>query len=478
MDSASISFVLFGLGAALLSNFRSSAAWRTGVLLAASLVFVFLLDKNPLALLPLAGFLALGYAGMKLGGRGQSRVVTVVVLTTVFAYIWLKKYAFLPSGSFLSFPYLTLGLSYIFFRVLHLAIDAGDSSAIRKVGPVAYLAYTLNFTTLISGPIQRYEDFAADQLAAAPPPLDVPAVGMQAERLVRGFFKVNVLATLINMVRLDALARLTEALPASARIWSALVVTADYPLFLYANFSGYIDIVIAIARLMRLRLPENFDRPFSATSFIDFWNRWHITLSAWLKTYVYNPLLVFLMRRIPAPAMEPFLGVFSFFVTFFLIGIWHGRTSEFAIFGLLQGGGVAVNKLWQILLTRGLGRKRYRELARNRAYEVLGRGLTFTWFAFTLYWFWAGWRDINSVFASISAADWLVVWIELWLLASAVLESWEWLREMLLGVGTGGQPALLSRYARVAWSSAMALAAFVLLGLLSGTSPEIVYKAF
>ncbi len=71
-----------------------------------------------------------------------------------------------------------------------------------------------------------------------------------------------------------------------------------YPLFLYANFSGYIDIVIALARLMRMRLPENFDRPFAASSVLDFWNQWHMTLSNWLKTYVYNPLLMALMRRI------------------------------------------------------------------------------------------------------------------------------------------------------------------------------------
>ena len=111
------------------------------------------------------------------------------------------------------------------------------------------------------------------------------------------------------------------------------------PVFLYSNFSGYIDIVIALARLMRVRLPENFDRPFSASSVLDFWNRWHITLSNWLKTYVYNPLLMALMRRILILIVEPFLGVFSFFVTFFLIGLWHGRTSEFVFFGVLTGAG-------------------------------------------------------------------------------------------------------------------------------------------
>jgi len=164
-----------------------------------------------------------------------------------------------------------------------------------------------------------------------------------------------------------------------------------YPIFLYCNFSGYIDIIIAIARLMRLQLPENFNRPFSSTSFIDFWNRWHITLSTWLKTYVYNPLMVTLMRHCDSVELEPHLGVACFFVTFFLIGLWHGRTSEFLFFGLLQGGGVAINKLWQIYIAKALGRKRYKEVARKHLYAIFSRGLTYTWFSFTLFWFWGEW---------------------------------------------------------------------------------------
>jgi D-alanyl-lipoteichoic acid acyltransferase DltB (MBOAT superfamily) len=84
-------------------------------------------------------------------------------------------------------------------------------------------------------------------------------------------------------------------------LFAAAKVAVAYPFFLYSNFSGYIDIVIviviALSRLMRVRLPENFDRPFSASSFLDFWSRWRITLSSWLKTYIYNPLLVALISR-------------------------------------------------------------------------------------------------------------------------------------------------------------------------------------
>jgi hypothetical protein len=229
---------------------------------------------------------------------------------------------------------------------------------------------------------------------------------------------------------------------------------------------------------MRVRLPENFDRPFSASSFIDFWNRWHITLSTWFKTYVYNPLLMALMRRISSLALQPFLGVFCFFVAFFLIGVWHGRTSEFVFFGLLQGGGVAINKLWQLGMAKAMGRKGYKALANNEVYNAFARGLTFSWFAFTFFWFWADWKIIDKVFTGIGVAQWLGVWLAIWLCATVVLSAWEWLRAALLSIRTAEGPVLTSRYARVVYASALGLAAIVITVLLNQPAPDIVYKAF
>ncbi len=478
MDSASYLFVGFGLAVALVSNFSRSRVWRSVVLLLASIVFLGILAHEPMILLPLLGFLLLGYGGLMLLERGWSRSLVWSILAVILSYIWLKKYAFLPESSFLRFPYFTLGLSYIFFRVLHLLIETGDADEKRHIGPGNYLLYALNFTTLVSGPIQRYDEFARDQFAEQPIPLGARVIGLQLERIVRGFFKVNVLAMLFDMVRVDALAQMFEPLPAPVKMIAAFKLAVVYPLFLYANFSGYIDIVIALARLMRVRLPENFNRPFSASSFLDFWNRWHMTLSNWLKTYVYNPMLLALMRRISSRALEPFLGVFSFFVTFFLIGLWHGRTSEFMIFGVLQGGGVSINKLWQLGLARSMGRKGYRSLAANPVYVALGRGMTFSWFAFTLLWFWCDWKQIHAIFASLSLVQWLGVWLAAWLVAAAVLTIWEWLRAVLLSIRTAEGPVLTSRYARVVYVSALGLVAFVITILLQQPAPGIVYKAF
>ena len=130
----------------------------------------------------------------------------------------------------------------------------------------------------------------------------------------------------------------------------AIATVAVYPLYIYCNFSGYIDIVIGIARFLRIQLPENFNRPFSSQNYMIFWSRWHITLSTWFQIYVYGPLCYWTLRRWRSPATEALLNVFAFFLTFFLVGLWHGQTSSFMFFGLLLGLGVSVTKLYQVLM--------------------------------------------------------------------------------------------------------------------------------
>lgn len=478
LDGASAALILFGLIVAALINLRRTPAWRLAVLLVASIAFVLLIEPRPLALLPLAGFLAAGYGGIVAVRSGVRHGGMAAVIGIVALFAWLKQYSFLPAGSFLSFPYLALGLSYIFFRVLHLVIEAGREGPARRIGPIHYLAYTLNFTTLVSGPIQRYEQFGRQIDAAVPPALDPAIVGRQIERIILGFFKVNVLALLFSMVQVDALAELARSGTQPDRMAAGWRLIAAYPFFLYCNFSGYIDIVIGLARLMRLELPENFDRPFSATSFLDFWNRWHITLSTWLKTYVYNPLLITLMRRFPDPRLEQGFGIGCFFVTFFLIGVWHGRTSEYVFFGILQGGGVALNKLWQVWLAARLGKKRYRALAARPAYAAVARGLTFAWFATSLIWFWADWRQVESGLAALAAGRWMLVLLALWIVATGVLAAWEAARAALIGIVVGGAPLLAHRYVRTMACTLLAAIAFLMTAVLSQPAPGIVYRTF
>jgi len=479
MGCASLQFLGFALAVAIIFNLRDSVAWRQGVLLFASLLFLAFFSLNPVSWLPLAAFLGFGFISLRRMQNGRKRGAFVPLLVSgIAAFVWLKKYSFVPAPLFLQFSYVTLGLSYIFFRVLHLIIDAKDGNIPEKVSLTSYLNYTLNFTTLISGPIQRYQDFAEMQLAPVPLKLDIVIAGQALERIVIGFFKVNVLSLFLSMARMDALGGLSYSQTLSERVVNGIVIAASYPFYLYCNFSGYIDIVIGIARFLRIELPENFNRPFSSDNFMNFWSRWHITLSEWLKTYVYNPLLIGLMRRYSSPKIEPFLGVFAFFVTFFLVGVWHGQTSVFLFFGLLQGLGVSVTKLYQVLMSKQLGKKRYKALANNPIYNVFARGLTFTWFTFTLLWFWSNWKQLGTITDHLGWPAIALTWIVIFVGSSVLLAAWESARTWLMSFEWDSGPFLLSRYVRTVWGTALVVLAVAAVMLSNAPAPEIVYKAF
>ena len=325
MGSASFQFLAYALAVVIVFNCGWSLLWRQSVLLAANLGFFAFFSFHLVAFLPLAGFLGFGFLGLRLMQARKIRAFVPLLVLGILGFIWLKKYAFFPPFVLLQNPYLTIGLSYILFRVLHLIVDARNGDVPEQISLASYLNYTLNFTTLVSGPIQRYQDFSEMQLS--PRPLNIIVAGQALERIIIGFFKVNVLSLVLSMIQRNALSTISSSIAPGQRVLSGIAIAIAYPLYLYCNFSGYIDIMIGVARFLRLELPENFNRPFSSDNFITFWSRWHITLSNWLKTYVYNPLLIASMRRWPSPVLEPFLGVFAFFVTFFLVGVWHGQTS-------------------------------------------------------------------------------------------------------------------------------------------------------
>ena len=478
MGSASFQFLAYAFAVVVVFNVSRSVTWKKLVLLAASLVFLGFFAPRPLTILPLVAFLAFGFVSLRLMQAGKTYAFVPLLVLGIGAFTWLKQYAFMPASLFLHYPYVVLGLSYIFFRVLHLIIDARYRALPEKVTLVSYLSYALNFTTLISGPIQRYQDFAETQLATAPRPLNIVVVGQALERIIVGFFKVNVLSLFLSTLQTSTLNLLSSGRTGVEQVWPAMVAAATYPLYLYCNFSGYIDIVIGIARLLGISLPENFNRPFASDNFVTFWSRWHITLSTWLKTYVYNPLLITSMRRWPSPAIEPFLGILAFFVTFFLIGVWHGQTSVFIFFGVLQGLGVSLTKLYQVLLPKWIGRKQYKALARHGLYTAAARGLTFTWFTFTLLWFWSNWAQLGFFARSLRPTGIAVVWIAIFFGSSVALAFWEAVREWLFSFRFENRPLVLSRYVRTIWDTALAVIAVAAVMLLNAPAPDIVYKTF
>jgi D-alanyl-lipoteichoic acid acyltransferase DltB (MBOAT superfamily) len=470
-------FVLFGILVALVVAARPSLTWRQNVVLAASVIFVASLSRNPLAFLPLLAFLGIGYVALRSRASTPGRAPAAAVVAIVMLFFWLKRYSIVPSAVLIPYAYVTVGLSYILFRLLHLVIESRDDVAIARIGMGDYLRYLIGWNTFVAGPIMFYEEYVEQQRAMANG-VSLDDVGEGVQRIIIGLFKASVLAALLSMMRADALAEFRSGGSVLKQTAAGVGVFALYPLFLYCNFSGYIDIVIGLSRLIGQRLPENFDHPFGAGSVIEFWNRWHITLSRWLKTYVFNPMLIWLLRRFPSRRLEPWWATLAFFVTFSLVGVWHGQTTAFLLFGFLTGLGISVNKAYQVLMARFAGKQRYARLAKNSFYRTIARGFNFTWFSFTLTWFWGTWSTASSVWSLMGRKRWVLVWMAILLAATLLLALWELLYTRWKSVDWTRIPRLPLLRMRTAWLTTLMLVVVAVAFVSSQSAPELVYKDF
>ncbi|MBV8722188.1 MAG: hypothetical protein JO277_08570 [Candidatus Eremiobacteraeota bacterium] len=474
MNVPSLQFLAFcALVAALLAA-SASGKWRRAILLVANVAFLATFAQHVTSLVPFAGFLAAGYVAMLVADRHRGKLIGLVALLTILVvgFCWLKRYVFFPDWMLLPNVFVTVGLSYAFFRVVSLVVDAYGGVLPGHVGVAAYLNYTINFTSFVAGPIQMYPQFLRNEVEA-PAPLDAPIAARAVERIVTGFFKVTVLSPVLFYAQERAVAAAASTLSPLASIADAVLILAIYPIYLYVNFSGYTDAVIGAARFLRLELPENFNRPFASRGCIEFWGRWHMSLSNWFKTYVYSPLLLGLMRRFPKRGADLLLGVVAYFVTFFLVGVWHGQTVMFFILGVLCGGGVSLNKLFELTMVRRYGRTQYQALCSGALFEALSNGLTYLWFAVTLTFSWMSWQQLADLAARFGVATLAGAAVALVLVTAASY------RLVRLNAGVALARAIAAPpYVRQAWYAALATIVVSTAVLLNAPAPHIVYKAF
>ncbi|HMB44552.1 MAG TPA: MBOAT family O-acyltransferase, partial [Candidatus Methanoperedens sp.] len=159
-----------------------------------------------------------------------------------------------------------------------------------------------------------------------------------------------------------------------------------YPLYVYFNFSGYCDVVIAMGRWAGFKIPENFNKPYISRDMIEMWNRWHITLSQLVRDYLFQPLLKFLISG-PLSGYVRTSQYISIFITFFLVGIWHGTTINFVVFGLLQGLGMAVSMIYRDQGIRQLGKIKYKMYYDNKWVANIERFFCLHFWCFTFLFF-------------------------------------------------------------------------------------------
>jgi alginate O-acetyltransferase complex protein AlgI len=225
---------------------------------------------------------------------------------------------------------LPIGISFFTFHAISYVVDVYRRDAVAQKGPVEAALYLLLFPQLIAGPIVRYRDIAA-QLTARVVDRDGFATGIR--RFVIGLGKKMLIANIVA-VPADGIFALPPSELTAAHAWLA---AACYTLQIYFDFSGYSDMAIGLAHLFGFRFKENFNYPYIASSIQDFWRRWHISLSAWFRDYLYVPL-----GGNRVPARRVYLNLVT---VFFLCGLWHGASWTFVVWGLYHGAFLVLERL-------------------------------------------------------------------------------------------------------------------------------------
>lgn len=334
-----IPFLYYFLPAVLLVYFLVPKPLKNGALLLASLVFYGWGEVRYLGLM--VGTILAGYGAGLLLERVQKptlrRLVMVFSAIVLLVPLLFFKYAdfFLSNFSAvtgLPIPLLRLtlplGISFYTFQIISYVIDVYRREVPTQKNPITFGTYVSMFPQLIAGPIVRYQE-VAPQLTNRTHSLQQIAVG--AERFVLGLGKKVLLANQFGLL-CQAL-RDSEA-PSVLFYWMYAI---GFTLQLYFDFSGYSDMAIGLGRIFGVSFPENFRYPYCAKSITEFWRRWHITLGAWFRDYVYIPLGG---NRVSKPRW-----ILNLVVVWLLTGFWHGADWQFLLWGGLYAVLLLLEKL-------------------------------------------------------------------------------------------------------------------------------------
>jgi D-alanyl-lipoteichoic acid acyltransferase DltB (MBOAT superfamily) len=263
---------------------------------------------------------------------------TELAVFDLFAYI---GNGFSESGRFMvDSIILPVGISFYLFQVMSYTIDVyrGHVKPVKNILDFGF--YVSFFPQLVAGPIVRANEFIPQLYH--PFRLSRRLFGLAVFWVLNGLIKKIVLSDYLAVNLLD---RVFEN-PLLFSGFENLFALFAYSLQVYADFSGYTDIAIGIAMLMGFYLPQNFDSPYKSRNPQEFWRRWHMSLSRWLKSYLYIPLGG--NRKILGKEVKDktTAGNVNSFITMLLGGLWHGASWNFVIWGALNGAGMIVYKIW------------------------------------------------------------------------------------------------------------------------------------
>ena len=281
---------------------------------------------------------------------GGLRNLVILLLVTAFNYFTAQELACLRRqgkdraasgslifalvidlGSLLLFKYtslaLPLGVSFYMFSAISYLLDVRHGEAEAEKNPFSFALYMTFFPKIISGPIVQFRDF---QKQLADKPFRKKDFGAGLQLFLFGLYKKVLLAD-----RLGAAFSVVYAQQqmAGATAWLGMIL---YSLQLYFDFSGYSDMAIGLARMFGFSIAPNFDHPYLSRNVTEFWRRWHISLGAWFRTYVYIPM--------GGNRCSTGRQILNLMVVWILTGIWHGNTMNYVFWGVYHGVLILLDK--------------------------------------------------------------------------------------------------------------------------------------
>ena len=330
--------------------------------------------------------------GKEIGAHKSRKMLLLAISGNLLVLGFFKYYDFfrlsaetifsalgLPFSGFFGSVVLPIGLSFYILRAISYNIDIYRGEIKPTVSLLNFSVYISFFPQLLSGPIARPKEFLVQLENGGSKTID--NLQEYFVMILGGLFKKVVIASYLSMATGNVF-----SVPQNHSPIAVLLAIYAYAVIIYCDFSGYSDMAIGIAGLMGFQSPPNFAAPYAALSVQDFWRRWHISLSSWLRDYVYIPL--------GGNRKGKARKYLNSLLTMLISGIWHGTGLNYLVWGGLHGIGLAVNQIEKDYLTVNQQNRFTRAIKKFSGWFVTFNFICFSWVFFRA-------ENISSAFATL-----------------------------------------------------------------------------
>ena len=305
--------------------------WNESIRRAVLLFFSFYFYFKFAGLIELGVVISLSLVTFFCGLSKKNKLISLAIVINLGTLV-IAKYQL---ASFSTSVWIPLGISFFVFEFIHYLVEIKRGMEPERVFR-QFLTFSFFFPTVVSGPIRRYREFA-DQTSSLK--------RITSDNLMLGLSLISL--GFVYKFGADQFANFQDKMNyygVYSGALGGLVFLFVISMRIFLDFAGYSYIAIGISRIVGIRIPQNFNAPYLSTSIIDFWNRWHISLSNWVRDYLFIPL---------GGSRVHFLrNIVNLMISMAVIGLWHGFGARFLVWGLLQGLGLSINHAFR-RLTKG-----------------------------------------------------------------------------------------------------------------------------